>query len=186
MCTKSNLQLAPSLDAALTATVLHVWGAEGSSTTKLTPPSLGKSIECLVVSCGPAQAPLKNPNEAMMTIWPAFPLSSGMPAGIHTCEHTHCRKIRIPDNEPTQTSFEPSPTVCHPHCAMNLTATRRTFAHDAAPFRRRASLTVRKMPRPIAIAKPTTPKSTRHVRCSRARTGAQATSRRQPQVGKPD
>ena len=114
-------------------------GAEGSSTIKLTPPSLGKSIECLVVSCGPAQAPLKNPNQAMMTIWPAFPLSSGMPAGIHICEHTHCRKIRIPNNEPTQTSFEPSPTVCHPHCAMNLTATRRTFAHDAAPFRRRPS-----------------------------------------------
>ena len=94
-------------------------GAEGSSTTKLTPPSLGKSIECLVVSCGPAQAPLKNPNEAMMTIWPAFPISSGMPAGIHICEHTRCRKIRMPNNEPTQTSFEPSPTVCHPRYAMN-------------------------------------------------------------------
>ena len=127
-CTKSNLQLAASLDAALTATVLHVWGAGGSSTTKLTPPSLGKSIDCLVVSCGPAQAPLKNPNEAMMTIWPAFPLSSGMPAGIQMCEHTRCRKIRIPNNEPTQTSFEPRPISSRVLGTLSLGGLRLPFA----------------------------------------------------------
>jgi hypothetical protein len=94
-------------------------GAEGSCTIELTPPSLGKSIECPVVSCGPALAPLENAHEAIMTIWPAFPLSSGLSAGSHICEHTRCRKIRMPNNEPTQTSFEPSPTVCHPRYAMN-------------------------------------------------------------------
>jgi hypothetical protein len=100
---------------------------------KHTPPSLGKSIECLVVPCGPAQAPLKNPNEAMMTIWQAFPLSSGMPAGIHICEHTRCRKIRTPNNEPTQTSFEPSPDSLPSSLCYELDCDQENFCPRCGP-----------------------------------------------------
>jgi hypothetical protein len=109
----------------------------------------------------------------------------------HARWHPHMRTHSLPEDKNTKQRTHPNIIRAQPYSlpsslCYELDCDQENFCPRCGPVPPSRLLDSCKMPRRDAIERPTTPTSTRHVRRSRARTGAQATSRRQLQVGTPD